>query len=83
MMFMQCILRLVQLLDALSSMLSESFNNSACIQFNSNEFTYSIHKKECILFFTMFLFSIENYQMIIMQLSMCASTTSKHKYLGL
>lgn len=61
----------------------ESFNNSPCIQFNSNEFTYSIHKKVCILFFTMFLFSIENYQMIIMQLSMCASTTSKHKYLGL
>lgn len=61
----------------------ESFNNSPCIQFISNELTYSIHKKECILFFTMFLFSIENYQMIIMQLSMCASTTSKHKYLGL
>lgn len=38
----------------------ESFNNSPCIQFNSNEFTYFIDKKECILFFTMFHFSMEN-----------------------
>lgn len=32
---------------------------------------------------TVFLFSIENYQLIIMQMSMCTRTSSKHKYLGL
>lgn len=57
------------------------------MKFNIQKFfakiSISVNIDIIIFCITVFLFSIENYQMIIMQMSMCASTTSKHKYLGL